>query len=531
MSQGKENSLTVGVLSNWASYGLLVISGFLVPRLISDRLGGAEVLGVWDFGWATAAYVNLLALGVAGACSRYVAHYRALGDGEGLNRIYNASLILLWTAFGLGLLLLAVLWILTPHLVREKAGAAVDQERLARDLVLVLGLSGAIQLPMGLYNGILTGCRRFALKNGVRVAVYGVNTGLIVLSLLTAPSLILVAFLYLIAELVIGAVNMRHSFQLCPELRWKPSVVTSAALRDVISFGGKTVLQGVARMTLYQTSGIILSSFMGLAALSVFARQRALINAVVRFMSQYGNVFTPQASALHSKGDMEELRDLVIRSARFGAYVALPIALLLIFAGSALVKIWMGSEEYVAPTVLTLLAASHFFSSIHRGAFSILSGMNLHGWASAAELAAAGLGILGCFAAVYLGAGLGGVALAVGVADFLGGAVAPALLVCRAVQLRLRDYVARTLTGPLLACLPLAVLFFAGSRWFKNAPLQQLTLDAAIGGALLLPIYWRYVLTEGMKEKAFGVLARMGRLRPGVAAGAVEGAAERKVTG
>jgi len=54
----------------WGGYMVNVISGFLVPRLISDQLGQVT-LGVWDFAWSFVSYFGLVQLGRGGSISRY----------------------------------------------------------------------------------------------------------------------------------------------------------------------------------------------------------------------------------------------------------------------------------------------------------------------------------------------------------------------------------------------------------------------------------------------------------------------------
>ena len=88
------------------------------------------------------------------------------------------------------------------------------------------------------------------------------------------------------------------AFWLCPQLRISARVLRWVRVREVLTFGGKTVLQGVARSGLYQISGLIVAYFLGAGVLAVYARQRALIMVGNRLLNQYGNVFTPSSSAL-----------------------------------------------------------------------------------------------------------------------------------------------------------------------------------------------------------------------------------------
>ncbi|MDG1226318.1 MAG: hypothetical protein P8P11_07195, partial [Burkholderiales bacterium] len=46
------------VVVYWFAQILVIASGFIVPRQISDNLG-IEILGVWDIGWATYNYLAI----------------------------------------------------------------------------------------------------------------------------------------------------------------------------------------------------------------------------------------------------------------------------------------------------------------------------------------------------------------------------------------------------------------------------------------------------------------------------------------
>jgi O-antigen/teichoic acid export membrane protein len=75
------NRLKRNVAFAWG--GLLIngLSGFILPRIISDHLG-QNTLGLWDFAWSILSYFGLLQLGIGASAERYVARHRARGDTE-----------------------------------------------------------------------------------------------------------------------------------------------------------------------------------------------------------------------------------------------------------------------------------------------------------------------------------------------------------------------------------------------------------------------------------------------------------------
>ena len=54
---------------NWGGEIVIVVSGFILPRLINHRMSQEE-LGIWDFGWSIRSYV-MLACGTLGSGANY----------------------------------------------------------------------------------------------------------------------------------------------------------------------------------------------------------------------------------------------------------------------------------------------------------------------------------------------------------------------------------------------------------------------------------------------------------------------------
>lgn len=356
-------------------------------------------------------------------------------------------------------------------------------------------------LPLGLFSGILTGCERFDLKNLTRQICHGVGFAAMVVLLRTGHGLISLALVSLSAELGTGLLDYLIVRRLCPQLRISPSLVSKVDPREAVGFGSKTLLQGLSRAVIYRTSGLIVVFFLGPAVLAVYARQRALVMFAARLMDQYGRVFVPTSSILHAQGDLASLRRLAIQVARFGFYISLPIVAALAIAGGAIVNLWMG-PDYEAPSVLAILAVGHLLSLANCGPYRILVGLSRHGWPALAELFCALGGIaLGLLLVGPLGAGLLGAAVAVGLAVTIGGGLVNAVLICRALQVRLADYVRPAFVGPLTAVAPVVAILLLARLFLGFDPLTELVVGCGAGGLLILPIYWRYAAPETFKRR------------------------------
>lgn len=493
----KGSSVARNVASNWAAQVVFMLAGFVLPRMIGDR-AGAEILGLWDFGWSLVSYSLFLSMDIGGAVNRYVARYRARSDWDSLNVAVNSCLAILSVSFAAALAAALCFAALVPVLLPSVPAATLTE---ARWMVLILGINAAIQLPLSILNGVLNGCERFDLRNAVRISVRVAEVAAMIAVLLLGYRLAALACVVLAGTLVREALNYVVAKRVCPQFRIAPRLSSWPVVREMLSFGGKSALQTISRSGMYQTSGILVAYFLGPAALAVYARQRALVLHASRFLNQYAYVFIPASSVLHASGNDDELRALFLKSTKHALYIALPIVALLAIMGGPLVRLWMGAE-YQAPVVLAVLAIGHLLPLAQRPAFCILIGMHRHGIPAVAEALAAaasiGLGIL--FIGMF-GWGLLGAALAIALPVTIGGGVAVLVSACRVFKVPIADYTRRLVPGPVAAVVPFA-LALAAARWFcEGTPLVGLAIGLGGGGLLLAGVYWRWVLPESLKRR------------------------------
>lgn len=496
--------LARNVLANWIWYALVVVSGFVLPRFI-DREQGQALLGVWDLGWSLVFYVSLLALGVSAAVQRYVARFRAVAAWDELNSIINSSLALLTGSALLGLILAAGLAVGVRYLLPEADAGTLE---IARWVVMLLCTCAALQIPGAVFNAVITGYERYDVLNLIR----GVRDLLVIVSLLTLLlagfGLVALAAVVLAGELLGDVAKFVAAGRLCPTLRISPALCQRSTAREMIAFGGKAALQDLARTGIYQANSILVAFYLGPATLAIYARQRALVMHLLRFVKQYAQVFVPTSSTLDAQQDTAALRHLLIQSSKYGLYVTLPIVLILVILGGPLLQIWMGAD-YQAPVVLAVLALAHLLAVPQLAVYALLLGMGRHGRPAVYELlaavvsVAAGIVILG-----PLDGGMLGAALALALPIGLNSGIVVPLYACRCLNLSPRSYIQSVVPGPVLASVPLAACLLL-ARWSAAGdPLVTLGLGLGTGGLVTAAVYWRWVVPEPMAARVRRMLGQ-----------------------
>lgn len=494
---GNKTSMTRGVLANWSWYVVVIAMGFVTPRLIGEYRGQV-LLGIWDFGWSFIVYISFLGFGITSAVNRYVAAFRTTQDWLALNKIVNTSLAMLGIAGVIGITAAFFLARIVPGLLSD---ASSQELATAHWMILLLALKASLQLPAGVFNGVITGYERFDWLNAIRVTRDLATLAITILLLVSGYGLIALALNLMVLEGLASVAKYFVARHLCAPLRCSPAYCDLKVVRELISFGGRTVIHSVAQGGIYQGSNILVAAFLGPAYLAVYSRQRALVMHVLRFVKQYAQVFIPRSSGLHAAGSEEKLRQTLIQTTRYGLFISLPMMIILITMGGPLLNLWMG-PEYEAPMVLAVMAAGHLFYIPQLGVYSILMGMGRHGLPALVEFCAAVASVLlGLLVLGPMHAGLVAAACAMTIPLAVSGGIILPVYACRLLQTSTMSYLRQSAAQPVLCVLPLAAWLIFVRIVDPGSSLMQLLVGVIPGGLLTMFIYMRWVMSDRIREK------------------------------
>jgi O-antigen/teichoic acid export membrane protein len=485
------------VVTSWGGHGVFLVAGFVLPRLIDRQLGQAA-LGVWDFGWSLVTYFHLTQLGVGSAVNRYVAKYRAEGNTAELNRTVSSVMCLQLVAAGIVLVLSTVATMLVPSLLGTGAG---DLTQDAQIVVLCLGLALAVQTAFDAFRGVITGCHRWDLYNGLNAGFYGATVVGMIVALSLGGGLRSFAVAHLIGTVATELARATLARRVCPELRIARAHVDLARARGALSFGGKVVVSIVALMATYQTTSLLIASHVGVAALALWSRPMALVRHTNAFTLKLANVLTPTASSLDARGRRDEVRTLMVAASRYSIAIALPPVVAMALVGDLLLWLWMG-PAYARADLIALLALGHVMPIGHGLVWNVLTGLDRHGVPALLSVVSAGASVL--LATLALGPldlGLLGAALAVSLpGTIVFGFIVP-VYACRQLDLSAAEYFAAAWTRPLLCVAPFALSLASARLVFEGSPLVVLAVGGGAGGAVLAVAYWRWLLPGQIRNR------------------------------
>jgi O-antigen/teichoic acid export membrane protein len=486
--------LVKNILASWGGQLVFIVAGFVMPRLI-DRTLGQVSLGIWDFAWSVVSYFTLAQVGVGSSVNRYVAKFRATGDVDALNRIVSSVHAIQLATSLFALVLSAVLAWMLPSLMSKR----LIDPATARWVIALLGSAIAVQMAFNSYAGVLTGCHRWDLHNAVTSIAYAAIAIGMIIGLLAGGGLRAMSMTYLAGTLGAEIVRRALAVRICPELHVDLRRANLQDVRMLFVFGGKTVVDNLARLLVAQANSLLVATHLGPAALAVYARPTALVRQADTLTNKFGLVLTPAVSSLKSSGRTKELRELFLNASRFATFIAMPITLFLAIMGDPILQVWMG-PRYREGLLMAVVALGNFLSLMQRPAGHVLVGLNAHGRVGWASLTVACCGVGAAMVTLGpLNGGLVAAALSLVVPYSLGNGLFIMLYACRKVGVPLREYVGRVFGTPMACALPYAAALLLVRIMFDDTPTVALTAAVVVSAVILVPLYWVYVVPDQVR--------------------------------
>ncbi len=495
--------LALSTVSNYLGQVVNLAVWFLLTPFLVRHLGPSQY-GLWVLVSSFIAYGSLLDFGVGDAIVKYVAEFRARGDGESASRLVATSL---WLYCALGLIVLLIGVALAP-LVATLINVPPGEEHTASMLVILTALGVAVELPATASHSVLRGLHRFDLMNIIGssaivtlalawVAVILLGGGVLAMAAIVTP----LTLLWQIPTIML----IRRS---APDIRFGFSGAQRSMARSVATFSSALFGINVAATVKGKTDEIVIGASLPVAAVAPYSIARRLSGLPGQLAFQFVRVLMPLASRLHAEGDRSLLRGLYTASMRFtiGLFAAVA-GPLMVFAGPFLAA-WVGPMFAHSANIVVILTFAGLAEALLWPAAQLLQGMNRHRPLVAFALGSAALNLT--LSIVLIGPlGVKGVAYGTLIATSL-----EALIVipfaARVTDVRGRTVLTDVMLPSLLPVLPMVAVLLLIRATLAPSTIFTIALAGFAGAAVYALGYLAFPVAVRERDMARAVIAGPG---------------------
>jgi len=498
---------SVRVLKNVVTNYMRFITGGLLGFVITPfmvRLMGDGDYGLWVAVFSLTGYFGLFDRGIRPSLVRYVSRDQALGDRDGLSRTMSSALALYTSV---GLIVLAATFVAAANFTQWFKVA--DAQAGHADAVVVLaGLTIALGFPFGVFGAALSGLQRYDLANGIGIVVSVARAVMFVVVLHFGGGIVGLAWASLGMSLVGHVWTTVVAVRRMPGVRIGMSWVGRAHLKMIGAYSGIAFVGALANNIAFQTDALVITGFLGAAAVTPFALAGGLVENVRTLVHAATWVLSPTASEMDTLGEGSKLHAMMIAGAKYAVLMSWPVLFGLLIFGDRFLETWVGAQYAWAWKLIVILAIPTFVALPQSATGAILFGVSRHKGVVALSLinALLNLGLSLLWVKPY---GLTGVAMGTAVPLVTVGGVATFVYGCKAVGLPIGRYLWEGIGRP--GAVTLAFVVPALACRFTFDPLGWGPLLAATAGSWLVfaVLAWRFALTPAER-------AQVGRTVPGL---------------
>ena len=359
-----------------AAARLLSAAVTLISLPLAVRYLGGERYGVWATIVSTAAWINLLDLGLANTLTNHISHAFALDDKPRAARYFTNALVL--TA-GVAALAGAAFAVAFPH-IRWTALFNVSSNVRAGEVRYTVAAAVALMLfglPCNLASKLLAGYQELHRNNaavcaGAAASVAGLAFGIVLR--VSMPVLFIISvgcFTFAnFAALLVTVVWAK------PWLRPRPSFVDGCAIRELLNSGSAFFLIQVAGVVVFSSDNVVVSHYLGAAEVTPYSVTWRLVGLAALLQSLIFSALWPAYAEAYARRDYSWIRRTF--SVTMKGTVALNVAcgVVLVLFGQAVIRVWAGPAAVPSNYLLLAMAVWALISGFMSVESCLLAALN-----------------------------------------------------------------------------------------------------------------------------------------------------------
>ncbi len=306
-------------------------------RVVLNALG-VEDYGIYNVVGGVVAMFSFLSASFTASSSRFMTFSLGKGDIENLKRVFSTSIIV-QSSIAIAIVLLAE--ILGIWFLNYKLQIPIERLTAANWVMHCSILVFAVHLITVPFNASVIAHERMGVY--AFVSIFDSLIKLLIaiyISKASGDRLIAYAVLLLlasVASLLIYKVYTRNKFEEC----CFHFIIDKPLLKEMTGFAGWTTLGNGAYVFNTQGVNILINLFFGVTLNAARGVATQVEAAVTNFVNSFMTALNPQITKSYAEGNLEYMRSLVCRGAKFSFFMMLFFAVPICLETEQILTIWL----------------------------------------------------------------------------------------------------------------------------------------------------------------------------------------------
>jgi O-antigen/teichoic acid export membrane protein len=462
----------------------MIITVFITPFLI--RKLGEGTYGLWVLVFSFIGYFGMSDFGLRTAVGRFVALHQAKDEHDEMNRVVVTSLVMLTftSAIILTITVAGSLWFSNVF------GLNPQQISTARILILLIGGSLALSLPLDVFDGVLVAYQRFDWINTLDIIATVLRAVLTVGLLLAGYGVVALAWTHLALQVAVSAVKIPLACKVFPQLQLAARYWSKSMIVKMYGFSSWVFVAFLWGQLVTKSDDLVVGWALNTEAVAVYSIAGRLVQYALLGSAAFSNVLAPIATSLHARSELSEQRRLLLQGTKAALLYAGFVAVVFFVFGRELICFWLGSKFNESAPILFVLTVPMIGLIAHSIGLQILFASARLKWAALLYLADAAANFVLSVILVRRW-GMIGVAYGTCITTSLTMFILIPLYICHGLQLSFWKYLRDTYWPSFLAILPVATLFLVIKQLWAPTSLIALAVLLMVAFLIYFSVVYR----------------------------------------
>lgn len=381
-------SINFNILTGLVSQIYIILINILVVPIYIKYLG-TESYGLIAFFMLLQGLFLLLDVGLTPTLSRQVTLFRS-GLLSKMHFMQTFRFLHL-CFYGLGLLSLVILFLLSEHIVYKWINIEVLQLNLVHQCFYMMIVCVFLRWIVGLYRGILTGFEYIFWLSIANIIVTTLKFFGVLLYMYYFGFNI---FNFFVFQLIIGVLEYGvfylKSNQLLPKINER-IILNFSIIKPLLPFALSIGFGSFVWIVVTQLDKLILSGILSLSEYAYFSLAVLVASAIIQVNAPISNVIMPRMAFLYSKNDIDQMRQTYLDATQIVTVFVVTAGLVMVFFAKPILYIWSNDgiivkesskilQLYALGNVFLVLSAFPYYLQYAKG------DMNYHLWGNILSL-------------------------------------------------------------------------------------------------------------------------------------------------
>ena len=315
----------------------LMAVSLYTSRVVLNTLG-VEDYGIYNVVGGVVLMFGFINGSMSSSTQRYITFALGQGDTERLRRVFSTALQIHALVSVLAVILGETVGLWFMYTQMQIPAGRMDAAFWVLQCSIVSTVVMIISVP---YNAAIIAHEKMSAFAYISILEAVLKLAVVYL-LVVFPSdkLVLYSFLILAVQLLIRSCYSRYCNRHFEESGYR-HVWDKALFKEMTGFAGWSMFGNLSAVLYGQGLNMLLNVFFGPVVNAARAVAVQVQTAVQQFVGGFQMAVNPQITKAYAKGEMEEMRRLMFRSARFSFYLLFFLSLPVLFETDFILTVWL----------------------------------------------------------------------------------------------------------------------------------------------------------------------------------------------